>query len=83
MEGSTKESGLITTWKAWEYISGQMEGNTKVSIKMIKSMALASTLGLIIEDTKECGLKASSMGLVSTQFLNQRRRMVYGKMVNA
>ena len=62
MAENTRENGLIITWKAWEFIHGKMAGDTRVNIKMIKSMGMDSIHGLTLDNIKECGLEESNMG---------------------
>ena len=61
MVDSTKANGWTTTWKAWEFTSGTMVENTKDSTKMIKSMALVSTPGLMKDATQVTGTKENNM----------------------
>jgi hypothetical protein len=63
-----RENGLTTTWRAWESTLGTMAGSTKVSIKMIKSMALVSTPGQTHVVIKVTGTKVSSMVWEYTKF---------------
>lgn len=60
MAENIKVNGLITIWRELESTLGQMVEDTKVNIKMIKSMALVSTPGKIIECTRDIGSKESS-----------------------
>ena len=56
-----KENGKITIWKVWEYMFGTMEENTKVNIKMIKSMALVAIHGLMADFMRDAGGRESNM----------------------
>jgi hypothetical protein len=62
MAESIKVNGLTIIWKVWESILGKMEGNTKVSIKMTRSMVSDFIPGLTRGSIKVCGIEASSMG---------------------
>ena len=81
MGESTKENGLITTWRGWECTPGKTAEGTKVSTRMIRSTDTESTHGLIKESTKVCGLRGSSTVLVSTQCQAVTQSVDYGKMV--
>ena len=47
MEESIRVNGLITTWRVSESIHGRMVVDMKVNTKMIRSMAMEFTHGLI------------------------------------
>ena len=65
MADATKVNGSITTWKAWEFISGTMEESTKASIRMIRSMASVCTPGLMADAMRDTGTKESNMDLAN------------------
>lgn len=66
MAAPTKVSGRITTWKAWVFTSGTMEGNIKASTRMIRSTVSVCILGLMVALMRAIGGKASSMVLAPT-----------------
>lgn len=61
-----KENGKIIIWKDLAYISGTMVESMKVSIKMIKSMALECTPGLMVDVMRDIGSKVNNMVSVLT-----------------
>ena len=63
MEENTMENGLIMIWRELVFISGLMGDATKVSIKMIKSVGMVYTTGLMVVNMKAGGTRASSMAL--------------------
>ena len=69
MEDSTKASGSIITWMAWESTHGKMAVNIVESTKTIKSTGMASTHGQMAEPTRDTGAEANSM--VSAHMLSQ------------
>ena len=50
MEGNMKGNGLKIICMVKEFILGKMEESMKVNILMIKSMGMASILGLIVSN---------------------------------
>lgn len=76
-----KESGLKTTWKAWEFTFGTTAECTKVNTKMTKSMASEFTLGQIVDATKATGTKVNNMVSEHTSFPKTvRQSSAFGKM---
>jgi hypothetical protein len=63
MEGSTKESGRITIWRDLAFMFGMMEENMKGNTRMIRSMVLGFTLGLMVDAMKVIGIKGNNMEL--------------------
>ena len=55
MEDSFKVLGRTTICMGTESTLGRMEGDTRVTMKWIRSMATVCTNGLMEEDTKEIG----------------------------
>jgi len=47
MEENIRVNGLITIWRVWESIHGRMVVDMKESTKMIRSMDMEFTHGLI------------------------------------
>jgi len=72
MGESIRVSGLIIIWRELEFTRGLMGDAMKVSIKMIKSMALEFTVGRISESTRGIGTKENSTDLVSTLFQHKK-----------
>ena len=61
MAENTMVNGLIMIWRELEFISGLMADATKVSIKMIKSVGMAYTTGLMAVNMRAGGTRANSM----------------------
>ena len=76
---STKVNGLTTTWKEWGFTPGKTAVAMRASIETTRSMATASTHGLISGSIKACGIAGSST--VSAFILSppKSRNVGYGK----
>lgn len=55
-----KANGRITIWKVQESMYGMMAVDMKVNIKMIKSMVLVFTHGLMADVMKATGIKVNN-----------------------
>jgi hypothetical protein len=63
MAEDMKESGLITTWRAWEYTFGMMVGCIKDNIKTTKNTVSECTLGQMEDAMRAIGLEENNMVL--------------------
>jgi len=61
-----KENGKIIIWKDLAYIFGTMVESMKDSIKMIKSMVLGCTPGLMVDVMRDIGSRVNNMVSVLT-----------------
>ena len=68
-----KVNGWKTIWRAWEFTFGTMGECIKASIRMIKSTATVSTLGLMAAATKVIGIVESSTDLEHTSCPKTKR----------
>jgi hypothetical protein len=84
MEDAMKENGLKITWKAWESTSGKMAVNTRVNIKMTKSMDSDNTSGLMEDAMRATGTEVNNTDSESTSSLRMiKLNSVFGKMESA
>ena len=74
MDGCMRESGRITRWKGRDFLLGWMEGNIKVSIKMIRSKDLGCLPSEMVEFIRGSGKMGNNMEKV---YLG--RKMLLGK----
>jgi hypothetical protein len=70
---------LTTTWKEWAFTPGKTAVAMRASIVTTRSMATASTHGLISGSIKACGIAGSSTVSASTLSLPKSRNVGYGK----
>ena len=82
MGGSIRESGLTITWTVSEYTLGKMVDPTVESIRMTRSMVMASTHGLMVVLTLVTGVEESNMVLEPIVCHLSQRKVVFGKKGN-
>ena len=66
MAVSTTDSGSTTRWRVKAPSLGAMEEDMKETTRMIKSMAMVPSSGLMVESTSVTGVKVSNTEKVST-----------------
>ncbi len=80
MVADTTASGQIMIWKASEFTSGKMDADMKANTEMIRSVATASTIGLMAVDMKVGGTRVSSTVSESISILEKtNKNAVSGK----
>ena len=70
---------MIIIWMESVSTPGKMVENTRVNIKLIKSMDTENTCGLMVEVIKDIGLKANNIPLVFTKYKINKKGMGYGR----
>ena len=83
MVASIKVNGLIIIWMVWVFTLGLMADAIWVNTKMIKSMDMVSTSGLMVAFTLDNGCVGNNMVSVSIKLLKLPSSMVFGKKANA